>query len=167
MASDCTVGMMMPEILNSDGTVQYLPKLLPSPLSIVKRKMNKSLSLFEKFTYYYELRGVSKDRIYIAPLVSGCFTLLSVDALKQVGTYDESFFMYFEDWDLSRRFRKHYKTIYFPKTSVVHEYESGANKSFKLLKIYVISAITYFNKWGWFFDHERKIINKATMSQFK
>ena len=59
------------------------------------------------------------------------------------------------------------ETIYFPKVSVVHGYESGANKSIKFFLIFVNSAITYFNKWGWFFDSERNKINKKTLSQFK
>jgi hypothetical protein len=59
-----------------------------------------------------------------------------------------------------------YKTIYFPKVSIVHGYESGANKDQRLFKIFVKSAIHYFNKWGWFFDSERNKINKKTLQQF-
>jgi GT2 family glycosyltransferase len=81
--------------------------------------------------------------------------------------YDDNYFMYFEDWDLSRRMHKKYKTIYYPLVSVYHGYESGANKSFKLFKIFIQSAITYFNKWGWFFDKDRKQMNKKALSQFK
>jgi GT2 family glycosyltransferase len=167
MKNDETIGMMMPQILNEDGTIQNLPKLLPSPFSILKRKLKKPARAYQKFINKYELREVPKDIIYNAPVLSGCFTLLKLDAIKKVGMYDDKFFMYFEDWDLSRRMHQQYKTIYFPKVSVVHEYESGANKSSKLFKIFVKSAITYFNKWGWFFDSERNKINKEALSQFK
>jgi GT2 family glycosyltransferase len=167
MADDATIGMMMPQILNEDGTIQNLPKLLPSPFSILKRKLKKPVRTYQKFINEYELRSVPKDLIYNAPVLSGCFTLLNLDAIKNVGMYDDEFFMYFEDWDLSRRMHQRYKTIYFPKVSVVHEYESGANKNSKLFKIFVNSAITYFNKWGWFFDSEREKINKEALSQFK
>ncbi|KIB00058.1 glycosyl transferase family 2 [Flavobacterium sp. KMS] len=167
MANDVTIGMMMPQILNRDGSVQNLPKLLPSPFSILKRKIKKPARAYHKFIKKYELREVPKDMIYDAPVLSGCFTLLNLDAIKKVGMYDDAFFMYFEDWDLSRRIHQHYKTIYFPKVSVVHEYESGANKNLKLFKIFINSAITYFNKWGWIFDFERKKINKQALSQFK
>jgi GT2 family glycosyltransferase len=64
--------------------------------------------------------------------------------------YDDAFFMYFEDWDLSRRMHKQYKTIYFPKVSVVHTYESELIKVKKLFMIFISSAVTYFNKWGYF-----------------
>jgi GT2 family glycosyltransferase len=167
MANDRTIGMMMPQILNKDGSIQNLPKLLPSPFSILKRKVKKPTVAYERFIKEYELRDVPKEIIYNAPVLSGCFTLLNLDAIKKVGMYDDTFFMYFEDWDLSRRIHKYYKTIYFPRVSVVHEYESGANKSKKLFKIFIQSAITYFNKWGWFFDPERKKINKEALQQFK
>lgn len=167
MANDKTIGMMMPQILNLDGTVQNLPKLLPSPLSILWRKIKKPATAYQKFINKYELRQVSKDAIYNAPVLSGCFTLLNIEAIKDIGMYDDAFFMYFEDWDLSRRMHQDYKTIYFPLVSVYHGYDSGANKSWKLFKIFINSAITYFNKWGWFFDSDRKIINKKALAQFK
>ena len=167
MANDAAIGMMMPQVLNKNGTNQNLPKLLPSPFSILKRKIKKPAKLYQKFINEYELREVSKDFIYNTPSLSGCFTLLNLDAIRKIGMYNDKFFMYFEDLDLSRRMHQQYKTIYFPKVSVVHGYESGANKNPKLFKIFINSAITYFNKWGWFFDSERNKINKKTLSQFK
>lgn len=167
MEQNTEVGMMMPQILNEDGTVQNLPKLLPSPFSVFMRKFKKPKFYYEKFINNYELRKVKKDVIYNAPILSGCFTLFRMSAVEQVGFYDDRFFMYFEDWDLSRRMHQKYKTVYFPKVSVVHGYESGANKSKRLFKIFIKSAFTYFNKWGWFFDRDRDSINKKTLAQFK
>jgi GT2 family glycosyltransferase len=165
--NDSSIGMMMPQILNLDGTIQNLPKLLPNPLSIIWRKIKKPASWYKKFIDMYELRNVAKDMIYDAPILSGCFTLLNLDAIKKIGFYDDAYFMYFEDWDLSRRMHKNYKTIYFPKVSVYHGYDSGANKSIRLFKVFINSAFTYFNKWGWFFDDKRTKINERTLSQFK
>ncbi|WP_386693251.1 hypothetical protein O1Q79_00980 [Lonepinella sp. MS14434] len=161
------VGMMMPQILNSDGSIQNLPKLLPSPYSVLMRKLKKPKFIYDKFIERYELRNIDKTMIYNAPILSGCFTLFRIDALKEIGFYDDRFFMYFEDWDLSRRVHQKYKTIYFPKVSVHHGYESGANKSKRLFKIFVNSAKVYFNKWGWIFDKERVLINRKTLEQFK
>jgi GT2 family glycosyltransferase len=166
VSNNSDVGMIMPQILNLDGTIQNLPKLLPSPYSIFMRKFKRPKFIYNNFINKYELRSVQKKIIYNAPILSGCFTLLNLEAIKKVGGYDDKFFMYFEDWDLSRRIHQHYKTIYFPLVSVYHGYESGANKSHKLFKIFINSAITYFNKWGWFFDTDRKNINKKALSQF-
>lgn len=159
-------GMMMPKILNKDLTIQYLPKLLPSPSDILLRKFRKPKKLYEKFINQYELRFVDQSLVYQTPILSGCFTLFRIDSLKKIGLYDDRFFMYFEDWDISRRMNEEYKTIVFQQVKVIHEYESGANKSKKLFKVFVQSAIHYFNKWGWFFDPKRKRINQKTLKQF-
>lgn len=167
MFQNSDVGMMMPQILNLDGSIQNLPKLLPSPYSVLMRKLKKPKIVYNDFINNYELRFVNKDMIYNAPILSGCFTLLNLEAIKKVGLYDDAFFMYFEDWDLSRRMHQKYKTIYFPEVSVYHGYNSGANKSRKLFKVFFNSAFTYFNKWGWFFDLERSQINKNTLNRLK
>lgn len=167
LKNDNKVGMLMPQILNIDGSVQNLPKLLPSPLSILLRKIKICYWIYEGFINRYELRTVPGGRVYNAPILSGCFTLLNLDAIKKVGMYDEKYFMYFEDWDLSRRIHKFYKTIYFPKVAVYHGYESGANKHLNLFIVFIKSAIVYFNKWGWFFDRDRIRINNAALAQFE
>lgn len=167
MRDNSDVGMMMPEILNLDGSIQNLPKLLPSPLSIILRKLQKPKFIYQKFINKYELRFVEKNTTYVAPILSGCFTLFRTEALNEIGLYDDRFFMYFEDWDISRRMHEKYKTVYFPEVSIYHGYESGANKSSRLFKVFLMSAKTYFNKWGWIFDKERVKVNKNTLNQFK
>ena len=166
MEQNPEAGMMMPQILNPDRSIQYLPKLLPSPLTIIWRKVRFPKSLYNKFINNYELRFMADGVIHEAPVISGCFTLLRLKAIEEIGGYDDRFFMYFEDWDLSRRIHEKYRTIYFPLVSVYHEYYSGANKSFKLFKVYLNSAFYYFNKWGWFFDKQRKVINDESLAQF-
>jgi hypothetical protein len=76
MADDMTIGMMMPQVLNEDGSVQNLPKLLPSPFCILKRKIKKPSRAYQKFINEYELREVEKDLIYNAPVLSGCLHYL-------------------------------------------------------------------------------------------
>ena len=167
MKLNSSIGMMMPKILNKDNSIQFLPKLLPNPFSIILRKIKYPSFIYQKFISRYELRFVNQEMIYHAPIISGCFTLLRINAIKKIGMYDDRFFMYFEDWDLSRRINQKYKTIYYPKVSVYHEYNSEANKNKKLFKIFLYSAFNYFNKWGWFFDRNRYFINKKTLDQFK
>lgn len=164
--SNHEVGMIMPQILNEDGTRQNLPKLLPSPYSVLLRKLRRPRKVYEKFINTYELRFVGENITYQAPILSGCFTVFRISALQEVGLYDDRFFMYFEDWDMSRRMHKKFKTIYFPKISIIHGYESGANKNRKLFVIFVKSCIKYFNKWGWIIDKDRRKINRETLEQF-
>jgi GT2 family glycosyltransferase len=166
MESTPEVGLIMPKILNLDGSVQLLPKLLPTPFNLLIR-VNKLLGkMFYSKNQEYTLENYLEKKLDV-PIISGCFSLFRIDSLKVVGLYDQNFFMYFEDFDLSRRMHKMYMTIYYPKVSVIHVHERGAKKRFKLFILFILSAIKYFNKYGWFIDHERKKINKRVMDQIK
>jgi GT2 family glycosyltransferase len=154
------VGLIMPQVLNPDGSIQFLPKLLPSPIDLLLRKLKLNLR-------NYELQYIEQNVIYNAPVLSGCFTLINLEIVNHIGFYDKKFFLYFEDWDFSRRVHLQLKTIYFPKVSVFHAYQSNANKKLKHFIYFLRSAILYFNKWGWFFDGQRSIFNFAAKKQFE
>ena len=160
------VGMMMPKVLNRDGSIQFLPKLLPNPFNILMRKLKWPDFYYKKFIDRYEMRTEPNNIVYCTPVLSGCFSLLRIESVKDIGGFDERFFMYFEDWDLSRRMFRKYKTIYYPLVSVNHGYESGASKKMKLFFIFFKSFFIYFNKWGWFIDSNRVKWNKYVLSQF-
>jgi len=159
MEKNSDVGLVMPRILNPDGSNQYLCKLLPAPSDLLFRRFLPFPKLMEKRNRIYELRFTGYNRVMEVPYLSGCFMFLRTDALNKAGIFDERFFMYFEDTDLSRRIHTHYKTVYYPEAEIYHRYEKGSYKSMKLLRHHVVSAFKYFNKWGWFFDRERNKIN--------
>lgn len=165
MEENSDVGMLMPKILNDDSTVQFLPKLLPSPLCLIKRIIFRRMGRFKSFVEKYEMREFSHNSIMNVPVLSGCFTLFRLSVFSTVGFYDDKFFMYFEDWDMSRRVHQQYRTIYYPHSSVIHGYESGAGKNYKLFFVFIQSAIHYFNKWGWIFDRGRNRINKSAIAR--
>lgn len=160
------VGLIMPKVKNEDGTSQLLPKLLPSPIDLLIRVIPILKKIASTRSKLYVLAD-HQNEILNVPIISGCFSLFNVEALKSVGLYDENFFMYFEDFDLSRRIHSKFKTIYYPEVSVLHAHERGAAKNFKLFKIFILSAITYFNKYGWFFDKDRSRINNEVLNQIK
>ena len=82
-----------------------------------------------------------------------------MSALQKIGLFDESFFMYGEDIDLTRRMHSKYKTIFFPGAVVIHDHAKESYKNIKMLLIHSFNLGRYFNKWGWFLDSERKKIN--------
>jgi hypothetical protein len=89
--------------------------------------------------------------------------LLRTEALEKVGLFDERFFMYPEDIDLTRRIHRHYATCFYPDVSVIHAHTQGSYKNRKLLWIHLINMAKYFNKWGWLCDSERRKINAETL----
>ena len=159
------VGNIMPKIIYPDGELQYLCKLLPSPIDLIFRRFIPIKNWKEAINKRYELHSFGYDQIMNIPNLSGCFMFLRTEALKQVGLFDENIFMYLEDIDLNRRIHSKYKTIYYPDATVIHEHQKESYKSKRLLKAHIQSAIYYFNKYGWFFDKERTNINKNVFKE--
>jgi GT2 family glycosyltransferase len=168
MESNKDVGLVMPKVLYPDGNIQYLCKLLPTPLDLFGRRFLNSgpfKKIVEKRNEVYELRFTGYDKIMEVPYLSGCFMFIRIEVLKKVGLFDERFFMYLEDTDLSRRIHRVSKTVYYPYVHIYHEYGKGSYKSLKLLYYHIKSAIKYFNKYGWFFDKEREEINRKILEK--
>ena len=161
------IGNIIPQVLYPNGKIQYLTKLLPTPVDLIFRRFIPLKSLKEKRNEKFELKFTKYKNIANIPSLSGCFMFLRTSVLKDVGLFDENIFMYLEDTDLNRRIHIKYKTIFYPKVSIIHKYakESYVNKT--LLKYHIQSAIYYFNKWGWFFDKQRNDINKKCLKELK
>ena len=157
------VGNIMPKIIYPDGELQYLCKLLPSPIDLIFRRFIPIKKWKDAINERYELHSFGYDKIKNIPNLSGCFMFLRTEALKKVGLFDENIFMYLEDIDLNRRIHSKYKTIYYPDAIVIHEHQKESYKNRKLLKAHIQSAIYYFNKYGWLFDKERTAINKNVL----
>lgn len=167
MEQNQDIGNIIPQIRYPDGDIQYLCKLLPTPTDLILRRFIPLKSWKEKRNQNYELRWTGYNKVMNVPSLSGCFMFLRCKVIKDIGLFDENIFMYLEDTDLNRRIHSKYKTIFYPKVEVIHEYakESYVNK--KLLKYHIQSAIYYFNKYGWIFDKERRKINNKFLFENK
>jgi GT2 family glycosyltransferase len=166
MDTDDAIAQVMPKVLNPQGEIQYLCKLLPSPADLLfKRFLPRKY--VERILIRYQLKFTDYNKLMNVPYLSGCFMFFRTAAFNTAGLFDERFFMYPEDIDITRRMHKIYKTIYYPKVSIVHAHKAESYKSIKMLKIHIINIIKYFNKWGWFFDRERKIINTKVLKELR
>ena len=168
MQENPDVGIVMPKVLYPDGKIQYVCRLLPTPTDLFGRRFlgfPPFKGYVEERNHVYELRFTGYDRIMRVPHLVGCFLFIRVDVLKKVGLFDERFFMYLEDTDLTRRICRVADILYYPNVSIFHVYNRDSYKDFGSLRIHMESAIKYFNKWGWFNDPERDTINKKTLKE--
>jgi len=162
---DGTIGQLMPKIIHPDGSLQYLCKLLPTPIDLLVRRFFRGpfKAMAQKKAKKFELRFTGYRDEMDVPYLSGCFMLFRTSALKIVGLFDEQFFMYPEDIDITRRMHAKFRTLFFPSVTIVHDHAKESYKSKKMLWIHLTNLIKYFNKWGWFFDEERKKVNAHTL----
>ena len=98
----------------------------------------------------YEMRDVCSGEAPVdVAIASGCFMLVRTAALRAVGGFNEDFFLYFEDFDLSLRLAEKGRLVFEPRMHIVHHGGYAANKGRAHVKYFIRSGIRFFNRHGW------------------
>lgn len=168
MKAEPRVGQLMPKVIYPDGSLQYLCKLIPTPSDLIFRRffIGPAKKIAKKRLETFELRFTGYDQEMDVPYLSGCFMLFRTSSLQRIGIFDEQFFMYPEDIDITRRMHSSYRTLFFPGAVIIHDHAKESYKSWRMLWVHITNMIKYFNKWGWVWDKNRQVINRMTLKQF-
>lgn len=108
-----------------DGSGHFLPeskRAFPSPFTSLYKLSGLSL-LFPRSPRFarYHLGHLDPDKAHEVDVLAGAFMLVRKTVLEKTGSFDETFFMYGEDVDLSYRIQSAgYKNYYFPGSPVIH-----------------------------------------------
>ena len=164
MDNDEEIAQVQPYLTYPNGELQCTARLIPTPADLIFRRFLPDCigaSMDERYTLSFWDHKTPANIAYH----QGSFQFFRVKCFEKVGLYDERFFMYPEDIDITRRMHKYYKTMYWPEVKVVHAHRAESYKSKKMLKIHMTNMIKYFNKWGWLFDSERTRWNKQLLKE--
>ena len=145
---------LAPSATDPDGNKQYLCKRYPAVLTLLIRGLGlESLNqIFSARLSSYEMRDLPEDKpTEREMLLGGCFLLIETRTLKKVNGFDERYFLYFEDFDLSIRIGKLGKLIYVPEVRITHSGGNTSSKGFWHVTRFLISGIRFFNTHGWSF----------------
>lgn len=78
-----------------------------------------------------------RDTIKEVGVITGCFLLASKEAWKKIDGFDEHFWLYGEDVDLSIRARqKGYSPVIYPNAAVIHEIGQSSTSTTKMIWLY-------------------------------
>lgn len=158
------IGQLIPRTVYPDGSLQHVVRLLPTPVDLIARRFLPS-SWTEKRMRRFLLEFWDHASEANVPYHQGSFMFFRTKALREVGLFDERFFMYPEDIDLTRRMHRRYRTVYWPEATIVHAHRAASYKSKRMLWIHIVNMIRYFCKWGWIFDRERREFNRRFLKQ--
>lgn len=161
------VGLAMPLVRYPDGRLQHLCRILPRPVDVLARAALPGHRWTRALNRRYEARDWAYDEALSFPFLSGCFMVLRPQVLEQVGLFDERFFLFAEDLDLSRRIHRVADTVLCPNVSVVHEYRTQTARSWARLAYQLRSFAQYFNKYGWLRDSERTAMNRRALDRVR
>lgn len=159
---------VLPKVVYPNGELQYLCKLLPTPFDLIFRRFMPKTKLVQKINDRYTLKMSGYDKIINPPCLSGCFMFMRTGALEKNNIFfDDRYFMYCEDFDLIRRLHRVGKTLFYPDVTIIHDHAKESYKNKKMLFEHIKSAIKYFNKFGWFFDKERRDMNEKVLGEIR
>jgi len=99
-----------------DGQGHFLPESkrnVPSPMVAIKKMIG--------FSESYYVSDLDEKNIGNSPIFVGAFMIMKRDIYNQVGGFDEDYFMYGEDIDLSYKIEQAgYDNIYNGNVSIIH-----------------------------------------------
>lgn len=135
-----------------DGTGQFLPESkrgLPTP-EVAFYKMFGLSRLFPTSRRFgkYHLGYLSEKEDHAVDILSGAFMFFRKEVLDKIGGFDESFFMYGEDIDLSWRvIQGGYKNYYLADNTIIHyKGESTKRGSLNYVKVFYEAMIIFARK---------------------
>jgi len=108
-----------------DGSGKFLKeskRAFPSPMTSLYKLFGLSKLFPHSKTFSrYHLGHLDEKENNEVDVLAGAFMLIRKEVLDKVGSFDETFFMYGEDVDLSYRIQKAgYKNYYFAESSIIH-----------------------------------------------
>jgi hypothetical protein len=147
------VALINPAAVDGDGLPLSLCKRFPRITDLllrgfaptaIKRRYQVQLSRYEM----HELAGAQQPVTGIE-IASGCCMLIRSDVLRAVGGFDEAFFLYFEDFDLSLRIGQLADIAYLPAMKIVHYGGNAARKGIGHIFLFATSALRFYRRYGW------------------
>lgn len=147
MRRNTDVVMAVPKFRHENGEEQFTPKLTPKLRYMLGGRFERLGGVFRKWRREYTFADRNVTEVTDVGFCSGCFIVIRTDIFKKIGGFDERYFLYSEDADLTRMAQKYGRTVYVPQFSVVHLWERAYMKSSKYFFIQLSSMFKYFWKW--------------------
>ena len=146
------VALTSPKVFSGGGDQEFLCKRYPSVLVLLLRGFAPRFlrRLFRQQLAAYEMRDLCQDERQVnVAIASGCFMLVRTPDLRAISGFNEDFFLYFEDFDLSLRLGKVGRLVFDPDMRIIHHGGYAANKGRRHLRYFITSGMMFFNRHGW------------------
>lgn len=143
-----------PEGRSPDGAPAYLCKRYPTLWVLLLRGFAPGplQRLFAKSLASYQYQDIcAAAQPAPVEIASGCCMLWRTATLRELGGFDEDYFLYFEDFDLSLRLTNQGLgyALYCPGMRIVHHGGHTARKGGAHRRLFFSSAWRFFRRHGW------------------
>lgn len=147
------VVLAVPKIMNQGNSPEpeQLCKIDPTVLAMLSRRFvpdSIKPGWLRRYDSHYVMADRDLNSVFDVPYLSGCCMLIRSASMQVVGGFDERFFLYLEDADLTRQLRRLGRCIHLPVGEVCHVWGRGSHRNWRLTLVALHSAWLYFRKWG-------------------
>jgi N-acetylglucosaminyl-diphospho-decaprenol L-rhamnosyltransferase len=143
------VGVVGPQLLNPDGSVQSSRRRLPTWATAFFESTWLQPYAPRRLLERYYVLDQPDHAILDVDWVKGAALMARREAIEQVGLLDEGFFMYSEELDWCRRFREAgWRVVYLPTAQITHHEGKSSEQVLPARHIYFqTSKVRYFRKY--------------------
>lgn len=146
MDAHSDVVITTPRLQFPDGREQHIAKRRPALLPLIARQI--SLPFLKKYEQHYLMLDEDLSEPTEVEFCSGSFFMIRTEVLQKIGGFDEDYFMYVEDADITAKARQCGRAVYLPQVTVAHAWHREAHKQVKQFFWQLKSMLRYFKKWG-------------------
>ena len=141
------VVMARPALTFPDGKPQQLPLRRCNVRAMVYRQL-PCLRFWAKCNDRYLMADKDLTKPTEIEFCTGSFSGVRTSTFKAVGGFDESYFMYVEDADLTQKMRTRGKAYLVPQYTAIHAWHRAAHRDLKPALWQTGNLLKYFHKWG-------------------
>ena len=146
------VQLAVPRILDESGETSKLCKQNPTILGLLSRRFLPNWlkpSWLRRYDRWYTMADADYNQVIESSYLSGCCMVIRSEAFRRSGGFDERYFLYLEDADITRTLARVGRCVHLPVAHVVHGWGRGNYRNLDLMAVNLASAWHYFRKWGW------------------
>lgn len=147
LAAHTEAVMARPALRFPDGREQRLPLRRCSVRPMVYRQL-PFLKFWSKYNDAYLMMDADLTQPIEIEFCTGSFSAVRTADFKAVGGFDEKYFMYVEDADLTQKMLTRGKVFLVPQCTAIHAWHRAPHRSLKPCVQQTKSLLRYFSKWG-------------------
>ncbi len=156
LAAHPYVGLLGPQLLNFDDSIQQSYFRFYTPLTILYRRISH-LPFAGRVLNPFLMKDLQPTKPVAVDWVMGSALLTSKAALAKIGLMDETMFLYMSEVDWAKRFWENgYAVVYYPPAKLYHFHKRESKGRFGIFDIFlrretrwhIRDAIRYFMKHG-------------------
>jgi len=133
--NNASAGVVGPLVRNRNGDIEDSARAFPTPWRIAKKLISVRAELPP---------GLKTENVRL-DWVAGMFMLFPATVFRNMGGFDERYFLYYEDVDLCARLSlSGYSVTLCPEVEVIHDARRQSHREWRYLRWHIESMVRFF-----------------------